>query len=112
MKNYNKAFHTFALRLRLVMQARRISADDLGAAASINPFRISAFADHLATPSEDECARLAEALGVTYDWLACIDNTTPIHVALYHGRGKVPHEEWEPIKQYADYILKKYEENN
>ena len=112
MIKYNKAFHTFASRLRLVMHARNISSDNLGATANVDPFRISAFLDHLATPSDNECARLAEALGVTYDWLACVDNTTPIHVALYRGRKKAPREEWEPVKQYADFILKKYEEKN
>ena len=112
MMKYNKAFRTFASRLRLVMHARKISSDNLGITANVNPLRISAFLDHLAAPSEDECVRLANALNVKYEWLACIDNTTPLHIALYQGRKKVSCEEWEPVKEYADFILKKYEENN
>ena len=109
---YNEALHTIGSRLRLAMHAKNIYTNDLADATNIDPGNIAAYLDEREIPSLEQCKSMAEVLGVVPDWLACLDNSTPIHVALFKGRGKVPSEEWAPVKEYADFILKSYEKKN
>lgn len=109
---YNEALHTIGSRLRLSMHAKNVRTSELARATGIAPYVIVDFIDEVKTPSLAACKMMAAFLKVDYEWLACLDNSTPIHVALFKGRGKVSSEEWAPVKEYANFILKSYEKKN
>lgn len=109
---YNEALHTIGSRLRLAMHAKNINTLELAEKTKIKSGDIVAFIDEVKVPSLKECDSMAGVLGVLPKWLACLDNSTPIHVALFKGRGKVSSEEWAPVKEYADFILDSYEKKN
>ena len=109
---YNKVFSTRSARLRLSMHAKKITTTELSRKSKIDKYVIAAFLEDRKTPSIDECKAMATVLKVLPSWLACIDNNTPLHVALFHGRKIVSKEEWDPVLEYADYIKDNYEKND
>ncbi len=103
----------FSERLRTTRESKRLSQTDLAKRADLQPSAISHFENNRRSPSFDNLKRLADALGVTVDYLLGRSDEPKsrglVAEQLFRDFERMSPEDQETLAKMAEVFAKKNE---
>ena len=101
----------FTDRLKAARERRGLSQTDLAKLTGLQPSAVSHFETGNRAPSFDNLKRLADALGVSIDYLLGRDKSpdvaTPVAEKIFRDFSKMTSSDQETLAQMADYLASK-----